>query len=584
MPALAVGAERAAPIAEPSRRLLDRSSSVSVREALGCAGALGLLAFAMCAGHIRGGGLYYDDWSLLALARFPGHGGLLHGLWLDYGQRPGQVLYYAALDEAIGLDAQARLGLAAATLALEATCVYLLLRQLGLAVRHAAAIAVLVLTFPFSDSVWLWGVLSLSSLAIAAFLIGVVLAVRGLQSSGPRVLALHGASLSLYLLSVVSYEIVAVAGCLMGLLYIRVVGLRRARARWALDVVAIAATLAVTRAALAIDVATPSRMQSLAGMIGHAGLMAARGAQVAGAAALPVGGVGAWVGVGVLAAVLAVAAALRTSLAAHDPLRGELGRWLGIAGAGALVALVSWSVYLPAPDHYAPSLAGTVNRMNAAAALGIAMLVYAAAVLLARTLGRVLRLPASVASLGVLLATLALAGAYLSRAAGDARAWDAAAADQRRELADLHAALPRLPAGAAVYAFDAPAAVGPGVPVLNTTLDLSSAMQISYAMPRLLGVPLLAPARLTCAARGPSAAGFASTYGDSYLLDVGARRATPLRARTQCAAQAARAGVRRRPGVALSSPAWLRPHRRRRFRPRPGRAARARRSGPARSA
>jgi len=75
-----------------------RRSSVSVRELLACALGLGLLALVMCATHIRSGGSYYDDWSLLALARFPAPGGLLHVLWLDYGQRPGQVLYYAALE------------------------------------------------------------------------------------------------------------------------------------------------------------------------------------------------------------------------------------------------------------------------------------------------------------------------------------------------------------------------------------------------------------------------------------------------------------------------------------------------------
>jgi len=435
---------------------------------LACAGLLGILALAMCAGHIRGGGLYYDDWSLLALARYPGHAGLLHGLWLDYGQRPGQVLYYAALDGAFGLDGRARLALAAATLVLEATCLYLLLRQLRLAAHHAAAVAVLVLAFPFSDSVWLWGVLSLSSLAIAAFLLGLVLAVRALQSHGPPALILHGASLTLYLVSVVSYEVVAVAGCLTGLLYLRVVGLRRARARWALDAIAIAATLAVTRAVLPIDVATPSRVQSLGGMVGHAGMILAGGARVAGAAALPVAGIGPWVGVGVLVAVLLGGASLRASLSASDPLRAELGRWLALAGAGVLVALVGWSIYVPGSDHYA---------------------------------------------------------------------WDAAAADQRQELADVHAALPRLPAGATVFAFGAPAVVGPGVPVLNTTLDLSSAIRISYTSPRLLGVPLPAPAILTCAAPGPSAVGSAGTYGTSYLLDVRARRATRLLTRAQCAAR-----------------------------------------------
>jgi hypothetical protein len=545
---VAASAGPTAPIARRALSSSARSSSLSARDALACAGGLGLLALAMCAGHIRAGGFYYDDWSLLALARFPPHGGLLHGLWLDYGQRPGQVLYYAALDGAFGADASARLGLAAATLALEATSLYLLLRRLGLAARHAVAIAALVLTFPFSDSVWLWGVLSLSSLAIAGFLLGAILAIRALESSGRRALVLHAASLSLYLVSVASYEVVAVAGCLAGLLYVHVAGLRRARARWALDVLAIAGTLLVTRALLPIDVATPSRTQPFDGMVAHGGQILLHGARLAGAAALPVGSLDPWLGAGALALVLAAAALLRARLARGEPLRAELGRWLAIAGAGGLAAIAGWSVYVPAPDHYLPSLAGTVNRVNAAAAIGIAMLVYAAVVLLARMLQRLLRVPASAASLGVLAAALALGGAYLARGQGDARAWDAAAADQRRELADLHAALPRLPAGATVYAFDAPEAVGPGVPVLNTPLDLTSALRISYSRATLVGVPLQGPAGLTCAPRGPTARGFGGIYGGSYLLDAGRRRAVRLLAPAQCAAEARRAGA--------SAPAW----------------------------
>ena len=543
MRGLAAAAAPNALIARGALSRSARSSSLSAREALACAGGLGLLTLAMCAGHIRAGGFYYDDWSLLALGRFPPHAGLLHGLWLDYGQRPGQVLYYAALDGAFGVDAPARLALAAATLALESMTLCLLLRRLGLATLHAVAIAALVLTFPFSDSVWLWGVLSLSSLAIAGFLLGTLLAIRALGSRGRRALVLHAVSLSLYVASVASYEVVAVAGCLAGLLYIRVAGLGRARARWALDVLAIAGTLLVTRALLPIDVATPSRVQPFDGMIAHAGQILFAGARLTGAAALPVAGLDPWIGAGALALVLVSAALLRARLARREALRGELGRWLAIAGAGVLVAIAGWSVYIPAPDHYLPSLAGTVNRVNAAAAIGIAMIVYAAVVLLARLLQRLLRLPASAASLGVLAAALALGGAYLARGGADARAWDAAAADQRRELADLHAALPRLPAGATVYAFDAPEAVGPGVPVLNTPLDLTSALRISYSSATLVGVPLQRPASLTCAPRGPTARGFGGRYGGSYLLDAGRRRAVRLLEPAQCAAESRRASA-----------------------------------------
>jgi hypothetical protein len=192
-------------------------------------------------------------------------------------------------------------------------------------------------------------------------------------------------------------------------------------------------------------------------------------------------------------------------------------------------------VYVPASGHYLPTLAGTVNRINAAGAVGIAMVLYAAVVLLLRMLSRLLRLPAAVTSIAGAALTLTLLGAYLERAADDARQWDRAAADQRAELADLHAVLPRPPSDATLYVFDAPQAVGPGVPVLNTLLDLTSALRLSYSSPRLVGVPLDGPGNLTCEARGPLAAGAGGAYGDSYLVDVGRRSVARLTAPRQCA-------------------------------------------------
>ena len=274
-----------------------------------------------------------------------------------------------------------------------------------------------------------------------------ILALRALESSGGPARALHATSLSLYVASIASYEVFAVAGCMAGLLYVRTVGFRRARTRWALDIVAIGATLAFVRVALPIDIATPSRTQSLAGMATHAGSIAVHGMRLAGAAALPAAGdAWSWVGAGLLAAVLAAAAALHQRLPRSDTVRAELGQWLAIAGAGALVALTAWAVYVPAPDHYSPTAVGTVNRMNAAAAIGIVILVYSCLVLLARMLVGLVRLPGAAAGLGATAAALALGTAYVRQTAADARAWDAAAADQRQLLADMQVALPRPPA------------------------------------------------------------------------------------------------------------------------------------------
>lgn len=503
-------------------------------EIVACVTVLGLLAWLMCATHISHGGFYYDDWSLVALSRFPGAGGLLHSLWLDYGQRPGQVLYYAALDEAFGARATPRLILAAAMVVLQGTLLYALLRCLAMRVREAAVIAVLTLTFPFSDSLWLWGVLSLTSLAISAALLGVILALSALQNSGPKALALHVCSLVLYIASILSYEAFAIAGCVAGLLYTHVLGIRHARTRWALDVLVIGATLGFARVVLPIDVATPSRIQSLAGMIHHAGQILARGVWLVGAAALPIAGVNPWIGTGVLAGVLAAAVVARVRLAGGDSARAQLGRWLAIAGAGGSSALAAWAIYVPASDHYLPSLAGTVNRMNAAAACGIVVLLYSCIVLSVCMLVRFMRLPASGGTLLAGVAMIALGTGYVLRSLGDARAWDAAAADQQRLLAGLHVALAHPRSETTVYVHGAPVTVGPGIPVLNTTLDLSSAMRVSYSIPTLVGVPIGAAADVACGLHGVLAGGVGGAYGRSYLFDLATRRAVLLLARSQC--------------------------------------------------
>ncbi len=254
-----------------------------------------------------------------------------------------------------------------------------------------------------------------------------------------------------------------------------------------------------------------------------------------GAAIVPVRGVSPWIGAGLLAVALAGAAALRRRLPDDASARVALGRWLALAACGSALAVAAWAVYLPAPDHYSPSAAGTVNRVNALAAIGIALLVYSVLMLIGRLLAALLRLPAAAATAAATVLALALCVAYLQRTAADARAWDAAASDQRQVLSDLRAALPRPVPRAIIYAFDAPQAVGPGVPVLDTRLDLTSATRISYASPTLTAVPIARAAEVRCGARGPAASGVQASYRRSYLLDVRMRHAARLDVRAQCA-------------------------------------------------
>ena len=74
------------------------------------------------------------------------------------------------------------------------------------------------------------------------------------------------------------------------------------------------------------------------------------------------------------------------------------------------------------------------------------------------------------------------------------------------------------------------------MPALNTALDLTSAVRLSYASPALTAVPVPAAAGVRCGPLGPLAAGVRGAYGQSYLLDAGDRRALRLTSATQCTA------------------------------------------------
>jgi hypothetical protein len=535
-------ARRATP---PVRAVAPAAAS---RAATGLAGlGLAALAAVMCVTHIRHGGFYFDDWGMLSVVNSRGPGGSLHQLWQYYGQRPGEVLYYAFLSSAFGYHAHAQLAFAALVLVVEATCLFAVLRRLRLDTLDAALMAALALAFPFSDSAWLWSIVSMATLSVALSLLGVLIALRAFEHRGRRALTLHAVSVGLYLAAVLSYEVFATVGCLVGLLYAREVGWRRARARWALDAIAIVAAVAATRLALPIDIATPSHTQSLLHMARHAGAMVIAGAQLAGAAAAPFALVDPWVGAGMLAlAALAGVAGYRRLPATSDT-RATLGRWLKVAGAGATLALAAWAIYVPAIDYYSPAAAGTGNRVNVLAGAGVVLLVYACSrlvgTLLARLVARRMGVsPAVVAGTLAAVTAVALGIGYLQRTAGDARRWDASAADQRQLLATFHAALPRPPHDATLFAFDYPLTIGTSVPVLNTTLDLTSAIRWSYADRSLVGVPIGGSTRLVCgptalysSADGPA---HGARYGRTLLIDVGDRRAVRVSSRTQCAAAA----------------------------------------------
>ena len=521
--------------------------------------SLGIAALAAVAflGHIRHGGFYADDWSVLSLVRFSGHGSVLQALDFFYGRRPGQVLFLAALDLGLGYDALLQLTLAAALLAIEVVCLYALLREIGMVTLHAALISGLVLIFPFSDSLWLWSVETTATLAATLYLVGVLLALRAFEHRGWRSWTLHAASLALYLVALFTYEWFAVIGCLVGLLYVQRAGWRRARVRWALDVVAITAVVGVEKLVLS-DRVTPYKTQSLGGMAHHAAMIATAGARIVGSAAMPFGSPDYRVVLVALGAVALVAAGTRALLPRGDPAREALARWLVGGGVGLLLAAAAWAIYIPGIDHYSPGALGTGNRVNGLAGIGVVILLYSAAMLLgtllsrasarargrvgaragwrlgARARGQVL---ASVVALGF---SLFLGAGYLRRVSADSALWDRSAAAQRQLLAGLHALAPRPPAGATLYVFGF-RPTGVEAPAFEYPWELGSAIKWSYGNAGLRGVVVDAQTKWACGARGVSAATgiYAGVtharYGEALFVDVSARRAVRVTSRSRCA-------------------------------------------------
>src|SRR4051794_3278477 len=284
---------------------------------------------------------------------------------------------------ALGADKHLHLAMALLFGVLTAWALYLLLRTCGLRALEAAVPAALLLVFPWADSTRMWATASFDTLAVALYLLGAVLAVRG------RVVA----SLVLYLLACWTYEVMTTAVLFSVALYLCVMPRRDALRRFLLDlgVVAIALIVVVT--------GTSREPESLGTQIDHAGTLASQAFSLLARALVPVGAVP-----GVVGAVLLV------GLCAWGYVRGER-RWLVVAGLGALLVAAGYALFVPAAPYYEPLAPGTTNRMNVLAAVGFAVLVYALARLLVRR-----------ADFAAALCLLIGAG-YVVKVAGDEGGW-----------------------------------------------------------------------------------------------------------------------------------------------------------------
>lgn len=510
-----------------------------VREVAVAFMALTALAVAVFGTHVVNGGFLMDDWNNAGKTRFlssccgPGVSGTGSGYATQVSNllRDGPAGYHAGLPVIIpvvfrlfGPTIGPHLVLAVALGVAMSASLYAVLRVLRMPALHAFAVAALVLVFPFSDSTRLWAMAGYNQIAVVLWLLGLLVALRGLRATGRGGVLLHAGAMVLYALGIVVYELVAGAVLLSVVAYgLHLLGTAPAKRtlalRWVADAVATGAALSVVLLVALPRTVIPFEQQVRFGLevLDDSLTLLSR-------AALPV-----WTAPRLavclpLVAVLVIAIVARRRAAAADPLRARLGYWLLTVAGGAVVVCGGYALAV-AGGYAGPLSLGIENRVNMIAGVGYMLIVYGTLCLAGHLVtSRTVRLPG-------IRHGLPLAGAAVLGAAYSVQVHDSAT-DYDRSFATQLVVLDRItargpyPPFATIYAFGYPTFVRPGVPTFAWNSDLNSAAKVALDDPSPGAYPVLPGTTFDC---GPTAVtpvtthlGFppVSPYGNSFFLDV----------------------------------------------------------------
>lgn len=500
------------------------------------AGALLLGAVLAYGPHVVNGGFAVDDWIHAAAAHHaPSLGELLTFYWGETAYRPLLVVYVPLSHLILGAEPWAHHALSLVLATWVSTALYAVLRRLSIPGPHALAIALLVLLFPWSDSLRFWATAGHISLSIALMLTGVALALRGLDARAAGAVArgrrLHAAAVALYAASVLTYEVTGTLLLLAGVLYLTRAGWPVVWRRWLVDVTVVVACLLWNYlSGDRFDRLTPGEM------LDHAWAMVEGGATVLALATVPASSATAIVLSGI-AAVL-VAAAVWERRTRDDDVRPRLRRWLLVAGGGLAAMAASWILFVPAPIYYQPLQPGIGNRVNALAAIGMVLVAYAAIALAATMAAQLLPRPRHAATvLSLSLAALVAVG-YVDRVRVDQGAWARAAALSSQTLEAIETAVPNPAPGTTIYNFGQPGNELPGIPILGA--NLQPALQVLYDDRGVTGYPVLEGAAIGCHRTrltlvGPGLRGDkGARYGHAYFVDAPSAVAQPIDSRAAC--------------------------------------------------
>jgi hypothetical protein len=465
--------------------------------------------------QIAHGGFLWDDWQNAANVRFTPDPGLLgafsHALDRPvFGYRPVLTTMLVLEYEALGLNKELFLAVAALFGASTSWALYLLLRTLGVRALEAAFPAALLLVFPWVDSTRMWNTASFDTLAVTFYLLGLTVAIHALRSPSRAATAVSAA---LYLAACWTYEVLAFGVLASVAVYLTVAPRRDALRRFALDA-------AITVVALVLVAVGTTRDPIGAGdAAGHALTLAEQSFALLTRALIPVGDLP-----GVVGALLLVAGAvLAHRRAALRPI-----------ALGALCVAAGYVLFIPAALHYEPLAPGTTNRMNVLAAVGFVILVCA-----------LVRLASPRPAIAAIV-LVAIGVGYVVRVRDDQDGWQRSADVQEQVLDAVRTTLPEPPDGATIYTFNAPSFVAPGIPAFSLPFDLRAAVRLTYDDGSLSAYPVKGLDVIRCERRALHPVGGTYTrehgarYGEAFFVDVRERTAVRIDSREQCLSEAER--------------------------------------------
>jgi hypothetical protein len=506
-------------------------------DVLGAGVVLVLVAALAYGSHVRDGGFIMDDWSnaakTQALASCCGPGATGAGTidFLNVAKNmlhDGPAGYHVGLTVLVppahfffGMHMGAHLALGILFAVMMSLALFALLRTLGLARLHSGVIAILVLLFPFADSVRLWAMASYNQLAVVLFLVGAIVALWGLrQTSRARAVALHAVALTLYAAGILIYELVGGAVLLAVILYLGRAGWRGLAVRWVADIAVAALALR-----FAFEKGLPRGVIPWDARIEHARIILDQSVTLLARVIVPFGEPGRLLVLLPVLAVIVAAVVMWRRTPGENPTRHELARWLVISGLAVVAIGAGYAAIVPA-FYGAPLNAGIENRVNMMASVGWVTFAYAVAMLaglmIARAAGKAPRL-AVAASLAV---SALMAVGYLTQLADSKAAYAASWNEQEKVLSGIGKLGPYVNSST-IYVFGQPGFTAPGVPVYAWVWDLNPAAKVWLRDVSVQAHPMLPETEIVCNkdnlhpmnrfAFGPGQTGF---YGTTYFVDV----------------------------------------------------------------